>query len=183
MKHAEKFPNHKSKNRDKITLFVVLSVCADDESTWNDVDHCDPTNLEVCDAVNGTCASSTPVGNGPDGVTGTYYLFVRFTEDDSDYRGGADVDCLNEHCFVNRDGSHVIGSRSTCSSTTRTTATISKAWALAPCPTSGPVVPTRSMKSEVAICRATLKLGSHPHVRDRPRRKTNQRTFDEEICK
>ncbi len=84
-----------------------LKICADDESTWNDVDHCDPTNLEVCDAVNGTCASSTPVGNGPDGVTGTYYLFVRFTEDDSEYRGGADVDCLNEHCFVNRGGSQV----------------------------------------------------------------------------
>ena len=84
-----------------------LKVCADDESDWNDADHCDPTALEVCDAVNGTCTNSQPIGNGPDNPTGTYYLFTRFTPDNSEFRGGQDVDCLNEHCFVNAGGGHV----------------------------------------------------------------------------
>ncbi len=86
-----------------------LTVCANDESSWDELQHCNPNNnvFEVCDAVNGTCHASQPIGHGSDNPTGEYYLFARFTTDDSEYRGGADVDCLGDHCFVNRDGSHV----------------------------------------------------------------------------
>ena len=84
-----------------------LRVCADDESSWNDSQHCNPVNHEFCDQVNGTCTQATPIGVGPDGAQGVYYQFAYFTTDNSEFRGGNDVDCLQDHCFVNRDGQHV----------------------------------------------------------------------------
>ena len=84
-----------------------LQQCANDESTWNEVQYCDAMTGYRCNAQTGTCELVQPLGNDNTNPTGVYYQFAHFTPANSAFQGGGDVDSLNDKIFVNRDGDHV----------------------------------------------------------------------------
>lgn len=92
-----------------------VRVCADDESSWEDVEHCDAIAGSTCSAEAGACVAATPLGNDNTNPTGTYYQYAYFTTENSPFLGGADVDSFVRHgpdtdehlIYVNRDGAHV----------------------------------------------------------------------------
>ncbi|MCD6498098.1 MAG: hypothetical protein J7M25_07320 [Deltaproteobacteria bacterium] len=84
-----------------------LRQCANDESSWQDVQHCDPHSNQVCDAVAHTCSPAQPIGNGPDNPTGVYYQYAEFCTSNSPFQGGFDVGSMDDLLFINRDGQHV----------------------------------------------------------------------------
>ena len=65
-----------------------LRICAADESSWEDVEHCDALAGIVCSASNGACEPVQPIGNGPNDPTGEYYQFAYFTLANSAFQGG-----------------------------------------------------------------------------------------------
>jgi hypothetical protein len=82
--------------------------CGDDER-WELIETCEQGGLprsdpkqgptgEVCDPASGTCVPHEIVGT-PE-PTGTYYQFAFFDQDNSDFRGGADVDTYGNRIYV-----------------------------------------------------------------------------------
>ncbi len=93
-----------------------VRVCAADESSYEDVAHCDAIGGYVCNAHTGACELVQPIGNDSSSPTGDYFQFAYFTVDNSVFLGGADVDSAKyyfdpdtseDRIYVNRDGAHV----------------------------------------------------------------------------
>ncbi len=82
-----------------------LQRCTNDESDWEDVDHCDVLSSQVCDVQTGTCHESVPVGGTT--VTGVYYQYSSFCVEDGVFKGGFDVGSAGDFLFVNRSGRHI----------------------------------------------------------------------------
>jgi hypothetical protein len=93
-----------------------VRVCGADESSWEDVAHCDAIGGYVCNQHTGACEIVQPIGNDSSNATGDYFQFAYFTLANSAFLGGADVDSAKHYIdvdtwenriYVNRDGSHV----------------------------------------------------------------------------
>ena len=85
--------------------FNDLQQCAQDESSWHTLQHCDVNSFQVCDPSAGTCRACQAVGtNTP---TGVYYQYAEFCTSGGVFLGGFDVGSLDNYLFVNRDGSHI----------------------------------------------------------------------------
>lgn len=74
---------------------------------WDNVTSCDPNAGQACNPTAGACEVMTPIGNGPDNPTGTYYQYARFSTADGVFLGGYDVDSEGNYLYVNRSGQHL----------------------------------------------------------------------------
>lgn len=71
---------------------------------WVTIDTCNPKN-EVCDATKAACEPLVPVGDTV--PTGLYFRYARFTQGNSVFKGGYDIDSFGDLLYVNRAGGHL----------------------------------------------------------------------------
>jgi hypothetical protein len=73
--------------------------------TWTLLEVCNAAGARACNQATGTCEVSHPIGTND--ATGTYYQFASFTTSASEFKGGYDVDGIDDELYVVRASSAI----------------------------------------------------------------------------